>query len=56
MADLATLQQKYEPVLQAIDRFTPDRAPFQNLANDGYKLDATLSGDAELRLGPNQES
>ncbi len=38
MADLATLQQKYEPVLKAIDRFTPDGAALQNVALDCDKL------------------
>ena len=38
MADLATLQQKYEPVLKAIDRFAPEGAALQNVSLDGDKL------------------
>ena len=38
MADLATLQQKYEPVLKAIDRFTPEGAALQDVSLDGDKL------------------
>jgi nucleoid-associated protein YgaU len=38
MADLATLQQKYEPVLKAIDRFTPEGATLQDVSLDGDKL------------------
>jgi nucleoid-associated protein YgaU len=38
MADLATLQQKYEPVLKAIDRFTPEGAALQDVSLDGEKL------------------
>ena len=38
MADLATLQQKYAPVLEAIERFAPEGAALQNVALDGDKL------------------
>jgi nucleoid-associated protein YgaU len=38
MADLATLQQKYEPVLKAIDRFTPEGAQLQDVSLEGDKL------------------
>ncbi len=38
MADLATLQQKYEPVLKAIDRFAPEGAVLQDVSLDGDKL------------------
>lgn len=38
MADLAQLQQKYAPVLQAIERFAPEGAALQNVALDGDKL------------------
>jgi nucleoid-associated protein YgaU len=38
MADLATLQQKYEPVLKAIDRFAPEGAALQDVSLAGDKL------------------
>lgn len=38
MADLATLQQKYQPVLEAIQRFEAEGAQLQNVALDGDKL------------------
>ena len=38
MADLATLQQKYEPVLKAIDRFSPEGAALQDVSLDGEQL------------------
>ena len=52
MADLATLQQKYEPVLKAIDRFTPEGAVLQNVALDGEKLyvKATLPSQVTLNF------
>ncbi len=52
MADLATLQQKYEPVLKAIDRFTPEGAALQNVALDGDKLyvKATLPSQVALNF------
>ena len=52
MADLATLQQKYEPVLKAIDRFTPEGAALQNVALDGDKLyiKATLPSQVTLNF------
>ncbi len=52
MADLAALQQKYEPVLKAIDRFTPDGASLQNVALDGDKLyvKATLPSQVALNF------
>ena len=52
MADLATLQQKYEPVLQAIDRFTPEGAALQDVSLDGDKLHvkATLPSQVTLNF------
>ena len=52
MADLATLQQKYEPVLKAIDRFQPEGAALQNVALDGEKLyvKATLPSQVTLNF------
>ncbi len=52
MADLATLQQKYEPVLKAIDRFQPEGATLQNVALDGEKLyvKATLPSQVTLNF------
>lgn len=52
MADLATLQQKYEPVLKAIDRFQPEGAALQNVALDGDKLyvKATLPSQVTLNF------
>ncbi len=52
MADLATLQQKYEPVLKAIDRFAPEGAALQNVALDGDKLyvKATLPSQVTLNF------
>lgn len=38
MADLAQLQEKYAPVLQAIERFAPEGATIQDVALDGEKL------------------
>jgi nucleoid-associated protein YgaU len=52
MADLATLQQKYEPVLKAIDRFTPEGAALQDVSLDGDKLHikATLPSQVTLNF------
>ena len=52
MADLATLQQKYEPVLKAIERFQPEGAATQNVALDGDKLyiKATLPSQVALNF------
>jgi nucleoid-associated protein YgaU len=52
MADLATLQQKYEPVLKAIDRFTPDGAALQDVSLDGEQLHvkATLPSQVTLNF------
>ena len=52
MADLATLQQKYEPVLKAIDRFAPEGAALQNVSLDGDKLyvKATLPSQVTLNF------
>ena len=52
MADLATLQQKYEPVLKAIDRFSPDGATLQDVSLDGDKLlvKATLPSQVTLNF------
>ena len=52
MADLATLQQKYESVLKAIDRFTPEGAALQNVELDGDKLyvKATLPSQVTLNF------
>lgn len=52
MADLATLQQKYEPVLKAIDRFTPEGAALQDvsLAGDKLHVKATLPSQVTLNF------
>ena len=52
MADLATLQQKYAPVLQAIERFAPEGAALQNVALDGDKLlvQATVPSEVVLNF------
>ena len=52
MADLATLQQKYEPVLKAIDRFSPEGAALQDVSLDGDKLHvkATLPSQVTLNF------
>jgi hypothetical protein len=52
MADLATLQQKYEPVLKAIDRFTPEGATLQDVSLEGDKLHvkATLPSQVALNF------
>jgi nucleoid-associated protein YgaU len=52
MADLATLQQKYEPVLKAIDRFTPEGAALQDVSLNGDKLHvkATLPSQVTLNF------
>jgi len=52
MADLATLQQKYEPVLKAIDRFTPEGAQLQDVSLNGDKLHvkATLPSQVTLNF------
>ena len=52
MADLAQLQQKYQPVLEAIQRFSPEGATLQNVALDGEKLyvKATVPSDVVLNF------
>ena len=52
MADLATLQQKYEPVLKAIDRFAPEGAVLQDvsLAGDKLHVKATLPSQVTLNF------
>lgn len=52
MADLATLQQKYEPVLKAIDRFAPEGAALQDvsLAGDKLHVKATLPSQVTLNF------
>jgi nucleoid-associated protein YgaU len=52
MADLATLQQKYEPVLKAIDRFAPEGAALQDvsLAGDKLHVKATLPSQVALNF------
>ena len=52
MADLATLQQKYAPVLQAIDRFAPEGAALQDVSLDGEQLHvkATLPSQVTLNF------
>ncbi len=52
MADLATLQQKYEPVLKAIDRFSPEGAVLQDVSLDGDALHvkATLPSQVTLNF------
>jgi nucleoid-associated protein YgaU len=52
MADLATLQQKYEPVLKAIDRFSPEGAVLQDVSLMGEQLHvkATLPSQVTLNF------
>ncbi len=50
MADLATLQQKYAPVLEAIERFAPEGATLQNVALDGDKLYVKATVPSEVVL------
>lgn len=52
MADLATLQQKYEFVLAAIDRFTPEGAALQDvsLAGEQLHVKATLPSQVALNF------
>lgn len=38
MADLNTLKQKYQPVIDAIQRFQPEGAAVQDVSLDGDKL------------------
>ena len=50
MADLATLQQKYEPVLKAIDRFAPEGAVLQDVSLDGDKLHVKATVPSQVVL------
>ena len=50
MADLAQLQQKYAPVLQAIDRFAPEGAAIQDVSLDGDKLHVKATVPSEVVL------
>lgn len=50
MADLATLQQKYEPVLKAIDRFAPEGAQLQDVSLVGDKLHVKAALPSQVTL------
>jgi nucleoid-associated protein YgaU len=50
MADLSTLQQKYEPVLKAIDRFSPEGATLQDVSLDGEKLHVKATLPSQVTL------
>ena len=50
MADLAQLQQKYEPVLQAIDRFAPQGAAIQDVSLEGDKLHVKATVPSQVVL------
>jgi nucleoid-associated protein YgaU len=50
MADLAALQQKWEPVLKAIDRFAPDGATLQDVSLDGEALHVKAAVPSQVVL------
>jgi nucleoid-associated protein YgaU len=50
MADLATLQQKYEAVLKAIDRFAPEGAVLQDVSLEGDKLHVKATVPSQVVL------